>query len=130
MNAIDFPDHILEEMWKRTDWKKAEQTLSDQQEELSRMALMHKHDEVLKLQQEIVGTLDNKMLIESFYASIQHKWLMQHLPMDKDVLSQFLSVGIVDSGELFPDDGFGISEASNISPYIGNFMLDGLQSCG
>ncbi len=65
--------------------------------------------------------------IESFYASIQHKWLMQHLPMDMDVLAQFLSVGIVDSGELFPDDGFGISEASNISPYIGNFMLDGLQ---
>ena len=47
--------------------------------------------------------------------------------MDKRVLSEFLNAGIVFAGELFPADGTGISEGSNISPYLGNFVLDGLQ---
>jgi hypothetical protein len=52
---------------------------------------------------------------------------MAHLPMDKKVLSEFLNAGIVFAGELFPAESVGISEGSNLSPYIGNFVLDGLQ---
>lgn len=65
--------------------------------------------------------------IKAYYAHIQHSWLLEHVPMDKHVLSEFLNAGIVFAGELFPADDVGISEGSNISPYLGNFVLDGLQ---
>ncbi len=65
--------------------------------------------------------------IKSYYAHIQHSWLLKHVPMDKRVLSEFLNAGIVFAGELFPAEDVGISEGSNISPYLGNFVLDGLQ---
>lgn len=72
--------------------------------------------------------------IKSYYASIKHSWIMKHIPMDKDVLYQFLTTDIVPGSRLFPDhevimtEDRGISEGSNISPYIGNYVLDGLQS--
>lgn len=65
--------------------------------------------------------------IKSYYSHIQHSWLLKNVPMDKRVLSEFLNAGIVFAGELFPAEEEGISEGSNISPYLGNFVLDGLQ---
>jgi len=65
--------------------------------------------------------------IKSYYANIQHSWLLKNVPMDKRVLSEMLNAGIVFAGELFPRDGEGISEGANLSPYLGNFVLDGLQ---
>lgn len=65
--------------------------------------------------------------IKAFYAHIQHAWLLANVPMDKKVLAEFLNAGIVFAGELFPAEDEGISEGSNISPYLGNFVLDGLQ---
>ena len=65
--------------------------------------------------------------IKAYYAHIQHSWLLEHVPMDKHVLSEFLNAGIVFAGELFPAEDIGISEGSSISPYLGNFVLDGLQ---
>ncbi len=65
--------------------------------------------------------------IQAYYAHIQHSWLLENVPMDKRVLSEFLNAGIVFAGELFPAEDTGISEGSNISPYLGNFVLDGLQ---
>ena len=65
--------------------------------------------------------------IKAYYSHIQHSWLLEHVPMDKKVLSEFLNAGIVFAGELFPADGTGISEGANLSPYLGNFVLDGLQ---
>ena len=41
--------------------------------------------------------------------------------------SKFLSAGIVYDRELFPSAGTGISEGSNLSPYLANFTLDGMQ---
>lgn len=72
---------------------------------------------------EIVVVAD----IKGYYSHIQHSWLLEHAPMDKKVLSEFLNAGIVFAGELFPRDDQGISEGANISPYLGNFVLDGLQ---
>ena len=65
--------------------------------------------------------------IKSNYSHIQHSWLLKNVPMDKRVLAEFLNAGIVFAGELFPAEDIGISEGSNISPYLGNFVLDGLQ---
>ncbi|CAK7087490.1 MAG: hypothetical protein ENTB_04234 [Enterocloster aldenensis] len=65
--------------------------------------------------------------VKGFYSHVQHKWLIDHVPMDKRVLAEFLSAGIVFAGELFPAGDVGITEGGNISPYLGNFVLDGLQ---
>lgn len=65
--------------------------------------------------------------IKAYYAHIQHSWLLKNVPMDKRVLSEMLNAGVVFAGELFPRDGEGISEGANLSPYLGNFVLDGLQ---
>lgn len=65
--------------------------------------------------------------IKAYYAHIQHAWLLKHVPMDKRVLSELLNAGIVFAGELFPAEETGISEGGNLSPYLGNFVLDGLQ---
>lgn len=65
--------------------------------------------------------------VESFFAKIQHRWLLENAPVDKKVLRELLSAGIIFDGELFPSDGEGITEGSNLSPYLGNFVLDGLQ---
>lgn len=65
--------------------------------------------------------------IKSYYASIHHNWLMQHVPMDKRILREFLNAGVIFAGELFPAAESGISEGSSLSPILGNFVLDGLQ---
>lgn len=66
--------------------------------------------------------------VKSYYATLHHDWLLKHVPMDKAILRKFLNAGFVFAGELFPSDGVGISEGGNLSPYLGNFALDGLQS--
>lgn len=65
--------------------------------------------------------------VKSYFATIQHEWLLKHIPMDKKVLEEFISAGFVFAGELFPTEGYGISEGSNLSPYLGNYVLNGLQ---
>ena len=65
--------------------------------------------------------------IKGFYAALQHKWIMQHVPIMKDVLHSFLKAGHIFSGELFPSGDAGISEGSPLSPAVANFTLDGLQ---
>lgn len=73
---------------------------------------------------EFVGIED----VTAYYANIQRDWLMRHIPMDKKVLAQFLKAGHVFAGELFPNDGIGISMGANLSPMMANHVLDGLQS--
>ena len=65
--------------------------------------------------------------VKACYAHIQHDWLIEHAPMDKHILRKFLKAGIVFEGELFPSEGEGLSEGSNLSPYLANFTLDGMQ---
>lgn len=65
--------------------------------------------------------------VKGFFDSIMHKWLIEHIPMDKAVLKKFLRSGVVKNGELFASNQ-GISFASSLSPILGNMMLDGLQT--
>ena len=66
--------------------------------------------------------------VKAFYATIQHAWLIEHTPMDKHVLNELLNIGIIFAGDLFDSEDMGLSEGSNLSPYLANFCLDGLQS--
>ena len=65
--------------------------------------------------------------VKGFYAHIQHAWILNNVPMEKPILAEFIRAGYVFNGELFPSDDVGISEGFSISPYIANFVLDGLQ---
>lgn len=64
--------------------------------------------------------------VKSCYNMISHHWLLEHIPMDKLVLKEFLKAGFVFAGSIFPIDQ-GISLGSNISPILGNMTLDGMQ---
>ena len=64
--------------------------------------------------------------VKSCYETISHKWLMQNIPMDKKVLSEFLRAGAIMNGTLFPLEQ-GISLGGSLSPIIGNMTMDGLQ---
>lgn len=61
--------------------------------------------------------------IKSYYESISHKWLLDHIPMDKKVLREFLKAGFAFRGEIFPVETC-ISLGANISQILGNMALD------
>lgn len=65
--------------------------------------------------------------VKSYYDRISHKWLIENIPLDKKVLSQFLKTGFILNGELFPNED-GISLGTSLSPIIGNMVLDGLEN--
>lgn len=65
--------------------------------------------------------------VEAYYSNIQRTWLMEHIPMDKKVLGEFLRAGHVFAGELFPEEETGISLGASLSPMMANRVLDGLQ---
>ena len=65
--------------------------------------------------------------VKACYESISHAWLLSRIPMDADVLREFLKAGHIFAGELFPSEDHGISLGVSISPILGNMALDGLQ---
>ena len=64
--------------------------------------------------------------IKGCFDHISHDWLIQHIPMDKSVLKQFLKAGFVFQHELFPTDE-GTPQGGVISPILANMALDGMQ---
>lgn len=65
--------------------------------------------------------------VRAFYESAVHRWMIDHIPMNKTILRKFLKAGVVRNGELF-DTNEGISMGISISPLLANMMLDGLQT--
>lgn len=64
--------------------------------------------------------------IKGCFDHISHDWLIDHIPMDKSVLKQFLKAGFVFQNELFPTDE-GTPQGGVISPILANMALDGMQ---
>ena len=64
--------------------------------------------------------------IKGCFDHISHDWLVEHIPMDKSVLKQFLKAGFVFREELFPTDE-GTPQGGVISPILANMALDGMQ---
>lgn len=64
--------------------------------------------------------------IKSCFDEISHEWLLQHVPMDKSILSKWLKAGYIDNGQLYPTTG-GTPQGGLISPTCLTITLAGLE---
>lgn len=67
-----------------------------------------------------------KVDVESCFDSINHNWLLNHIPMNQKMLSKFLSCGYVDKRGKFSICR-GIPQGSSLSSVLCNMTLDGLE---
>lgn len=80
-------------------------------------ALSRRQSALWVLEGDIRGCFDN----------FSHSWLLEHIPMDKVILRQWLEAGYVDEGFLF-ETRAGTPQGGIISPVIANMALDGLEA--
>lgn len=64
--------------------------------------------------------------IQGCFDNISHDWIMEHIPMDKKTLAEFLQCGYVDEGRLYPTSA-GVPQGGSISTVICNMVLDGME---
>lgn len=64
--------------------------------------------------------------IKACFDNISHKWIMDNIPIDKEILKQFLQCGYV-YNKIFYSSEKGIPQGSCISGIICNMVLDGLE---
>jgi len=65
--------------------------------------------------------------IKACFDEIGHQWLLEHVPMDRKVLRQWLKAGFVEKGRLFPTQA-GTPQGGIASPLLANWTLDGLEA--
>jgi RNA-directed DNA polymerase len=64
--------------------------------------------------------------IKACFDEIAHGWLLEHIPMDKPMLQQFLKAGYVYKKQLFPTE-CGTPQGGLISPILANATLKGME---
>lgn len=64
--------------------------------------------------------------IKGCFDHISHQWLLQNIPIDKLILSQWLKAGFIEDKQLFPTVE-GTPQGGIISPALANMTLDGLE---
>lgn len=65
--------------------------------------------------------------IQGCFDNISHSWILEHIPMEKQILRQWLRAGYIDEGTLFASTA-GTPQGGIISPVIANMTLDGLEA--
>lgn len=66
--------------------------------------------------------------IKGFFDNINHDWILNNIPMNKDVLRQWLKAGALDLTQgQYLEGVAGVPQGGVISPTIANMVLDGLQ---
>jgi RNA-directed DNA polymerase len=65
--------------------------------------------------------------IKSCFDEISHTWLLEHIPMDRRILGQWLQAGFLEEGRLFPTTA-GTPQGGIASPLLANLTLDGLEA--
>ncbi len=64
--------------------------------------------------------------IAGCFDHIGHEWLLQHIPMNKDLLSKWLKAGYIERRTFHPTEA-GTPQGGVISPVLCNMTLDGLE---
>ena len=80
------------------------------------MSLSGQNAPVWVLEGDIKGCFDN----------ISHDWIIENVPMDKEILRKFLKCGYVEVGKLFETD-IGAPQGGSLSPAICVLVLSGLE---
>ena len=65
--------------------------------------------------------------IEGCFDHINHPWLLQHVPMDREVLRKWLKCGYVERHHWYETEA-GTPQGGVISPTLANLCLDGLEA--
>ena len=65
--------------------------------------------------------------IEGFFDHINHKWMLDHVRTDKEVLRKWLESGAIDRGQLLATTE-GTPQGGIISPALANWTLNGLET--
>jgi len=64
--------------------------------------------------------------IKGCFDNISHEWLLENIPMNREILRKWLKAGFVEKSQLFPTEK-GTPQGSVISPTLANMVLDGLE---
>ena len=64
--------------------------------------------------------------IRACFDEIGHRWLVDHIPMDKAVLRKWLAAGYMEEGIVHPTES-GTPQGGIASPTLANMVLDGLE---
>lgn len=64
--------------------------------------------------------------IKACFDEISHDWLLEHIPMHRKTLGQWLKVGYIERGVLHATDA-GTPQGGIISPALANLALDGME---
>jgi RNA-directed DNA polymerase len=64
--------------------------------------------------------------IEGCYDNISYEWLVENIPMDRELLRKWLQAGYVENGHLYPSHK-GTPQGGIISPILANMTLDGME---
>jgi RNA-directed DNA polymerase len=64
--------------------------------------------------------------ISACFDGLSHQWLMEHIPLDRSLLHQWLTAGYIDK-HVFHRAEDGSPQGNPISPVLANLALDGLE---
>lgn len=65
--------------------------------------------------------------IEKFFDTLSHAWLLEHIPLDAEILTKWLTAGYLERGRQYPTEQ-GLPQGGILSPILANMALDGLES--
>lgn len=64
--------------------------------------------------------------IKACFDEISHDWMIDFIPMDKQILTRWLKSGFMENGKFYPT-GRGTPQGGIASPILANMVLDGLE---
>lgn len=64
--------------------------------------------------------------IKGCFDNISHDWLLENIPMDKEILRKFLKAGFMDKFTFYKTED-GTPQGGIISPILANMALDGIE---
>jgi len=64
--------------------------------------------------------------IEGFFPTVNHKWLLDNVIMNKRILNEFLKAGFLEN-YIFHNTDEGLPQGSPVSPPLANLTLNGLE---